>query len=201
MVYATCGDVTVLSQQIYNKQDNVWTFRKWNPYKKDAEFGEDVGADDLEDVGTCRTVCCLCCVIVGKCFNAVIEEVVDELEEKHRGAKDLLKSSDKEMQKLGCCFRPLGVLLSFFGWYLLFSPTIAFLNWIPLIGKLLGWVASAIAVIVGCICGVQNALLVMGIAWLRFRPLLGILLLVGFGLGIAAIFIVPTWIKESDADA
>ena len=81
VVYSTCGDLTVMAQQIYNPTDSVWTFRKWNPDKKGAAYGENVDADDLADVGACRTACCLCCVLVGKCMNTVFEEVVDELQE------------------------------------------------------------------------------------------------------------------------
>jgi hypothetical protein len=43
--YATCPDVTILGQQVFDPACDAWTFRKWNPEKLDVAFGEDTSVD------------------------------------------------------------------------------------------------------------------------------------------------------------
>jgi hypothetical protein len=70
-------------------------------------------------------------------------------------------------------------MLSLLGWSLFFTPLIELLSWIPLAGKLLLLVASthAAAVIFAFAIGNTMALLLIGLAWLYFRPAIGIWLL------------------------
>jgi len=90
--------------------------------------------------------------------------------------------------------RPLAIFTCMFGFFLLFSPLVAVLSWIPLIGALLGMIVQVVAAIVGFVVGGTVACLVLALAWLRFRPCIGACLLVGVGLGIAAIFVIPNFI-------
>jgi hypothetical protein len=39
--YAPCRNVSLVSQQVYDEKSDRWTFRKWNPKKKEIPFGED----------------------------------------------------------------------------------------------------------------------------------------------------------------
>lgn len=151
--YSTCGDVCLLAQQIYNPKDEVWTFRKWNPDMLGAAYGEDTTADDVKDAGWFRWLCCCCCVIAGKILNLLCEESIFMIQEEHGNPKEMLKKSDREVQKMGCCLRPTGIILSILGWYMLFIPTIKLFQWIPLVGKMLGWIVSGVAFLVGLLCG------------------------------------------------
>ncbi len=84
--------------------------------------------------------------------------------------------------------RPLGILLSVLGWYLLFAPIIGLIAWIPLVGTLLSTIISFAAIIFSVIVGTTVACLILALAWLVFRPFYGVLLLTLTGVGIYFIF-------------
>ena len=84
--------------------------------------------------------------------------------------------------------RPLGIVLEIFGLYLLFSPVIALLKWIPLVGWLLGGIVAVAAFIFALVVGLVLACLVIALAWLFYRPLIGISLLLLTGGSIFMIF-------------
>ena len=88
--------------------------------------------------------------------------------------------------------RPGGIVLTIVGIYLLFSPVIALLSWIPLVGSLLGLVVSAAAFIFALIVGLVISTLVIAIAWVVYRPLIGVSLLVLVSIGIYFIFVFPS---------
>lgn len=74
-------------------------------------------------------------------------------------------------------FRPSGIFLCILGFYFLFAPIIALLKWIPLVGWLLGGFVAVAAAIFAFIVGGTISCLVIAIAWVFFRPLIGIPLL------------------------
>jgi len=82
------------------------------------------------------------------------------------------------------------------GIYLLFSPIISLLDWIPLVGGLLSTVAAVAAFIVAFIIGGTLAVFTIALAWLVFRPLIGIALLTLAGFGFYLTFIYD-WNKAS----
>jgi len=92
------------------------------------------------------------------------------------------------METAGNVIRPVGILLSVLGWWMLFSPIITLLKWIPLVGALLGSIVSLAAFIFSLIVGGTTACLVLAIAWLVFRPLIGASLLTLTGIGLYLIF-------------
>ena len=73
-------------------------------------------------------------------------------------------------------FRYFAWILNVFGHYLLFSPIIALLNWIPLVGSLLAGAFAAAAFLFSLVWGSFLHVSVLGIAWIFYRPLYGILL-------------------------
>jgi len=77
------------------------------------------------------------------------------------------------------------------GHYLLFSPILALLGWIPLVGFLLKGIASLAAAIFSLAWGSCLHLFVMSMAWMYYRPVYGLLLLSGFGALIYLIFFFP----------
>jgi hypothetical protein len=77
-----------------------------------------------------------------------------------------------------------GFFMMFFGICLLFSPIIALVSWIPLVGSLLG-MGIAIAVgIFALVLAVILTSLTIAIAWLYYRPLFGACLLGVVAVGI-----------------
>ena len=78
------------------------------------------------------------------------------------------------------------------GFYCLFAPIIVLLSWIPLVGSLLGMVFALAAGIFAFIVGGTIACLVLGTAWLVFRPLYGGVLLAMTAVGLFLIFFIDT---------
>ena len=90
--------------------------------------------------------------------------------------------------------RIVGIVALILANYLLWMPWIKFLNMIPLFGWLLSGIAGFAAFVWSCIVGFNQAIFVIAVAWVFFRPLVGICLLVTFALGIYLIFFFP-WEK------
>jgi len=74
-------------------------------------------------------------------------------------------------------FRYLAWFMNVVGHCLLFSPIIALLKWIPLVGWLLGAVVQIAAYIFSFVWGTFLHFLILGIAWIVYRPLYGLALL------------------------
>lgn len=187
--YAPCGQVSLCAQVIQDDKDK-FTFRKWNPLKEKVPYGTATDADIDEDCG--GSWLCYICKCINCCMGTLFEEVVHIISEKSESADDLLKQSDDFVKKAGMIMRPCAIFTCMLGFFLLFSPLVAVLKWIPLIGWLMGYVVQVIAAIVGFFFGGTLACLVLALAWLRFRPCVGACLLVAVGLGIASIFVIPT---------
>jgi hypothetical protein len=158
---------------------------------KDAPFGTDTSQQN-DDMFSCYYCCC--CQIANWLMKALFEEVIFFIDEKRTQCFEMLTRQDETMKSAGNCIRPLGILLSMFGWYLLFAPFIQLLSWIPLVGWLLGGIVWIVAVITGFIVGGMSAAFVMAIAWIVFRPLYGVLLLTLVSLGAACLFYLPKYL-------
>ena len=85
-------------------------------------------------------------------------------------------------------FRWASWLGSTFGHYLLFAPLIQILAFIPLVGSLLASVFALAAFIFAVVWATSLHLLLLGLAWLFYRPLYGILLLSVFGILMGVMF-------------
>lgn len=95
------------------------------------------------------------------------------------------------MRSAGNIIRPLSILGCMFGFYLLFTPIITILSWIPLVGTLLSMAVGLAVAVFSFVFGGTIATLVIGLAWLWFRPLLGVCILTLTGIGFAIIFLIP----------
>ena len=76
------------------------------------------------------------------------------------------------------------------GNFLLFSPIIALLKWIPLVGWLLAGIIWIAALIWSFVFGSMLWMITLSAAWIFYRPLFGALLLVGVGVCIVIMFTV-----------
>lgn len=73
--------------------------------------------------------------------------------------------------------RVSGWLMLWLGIYLLFSPIIYTLSWIPLVGYFLSTGFGLVACLFALILSIVLSLLTIAIAWIAYRPLFGLLLL------------------------
>lgn len=78
----------------------------------------------------------------------------------------------------------------FIGICLLFSPIIYTLTWIPLIGYMMAHGFSFIVAIFALILSITLSALTIGLAWLYYRPLLGLALLSVVAIGVSLIVFV-----------
>jgi hypothetical protein len=78
-------------------------------------------------------------------------------------------------------FRILAYIMNVVGHYLLFTPIIRIISWIPLLGWLLSKVIAVAVAIFAFIWGTMLHLFVMSFAWIFYRPLFGIGLLLAGG--------------------
>lgn len=71
--------------------------------------------------------------------------------------------------------------MSILSLYLIFSPVVTLLQWIPLVGYFLGMMAALAALAIALVAGLALSCVVMTLAWLCFRPLLSLSLLLVTG--------------------
>ena len=183
--YDTCGPVTIIAQQVQDEDGNH-TFRKWNPEKINVPYGQTTDVDS--NFTSACPLCCYTCMAVDWMCNTFFEEVVFCAEDTIQTSETYFDNQDKKIVTAARCVRPLGIILSIFGWFCLFIPVIKLLSWIPLVGWLLGFVVVVAAAVFSIVVGMILAILVIAIAWLVYRPLIGALLLTMVSVGIYFIF-------------
>ena len=75
------------------------------------------------------------------------------------------------------------------------------MSWIPLVGWLLGGAVALAAFVFSLVVGFVLSCLTIAIAWLVYRPLIGIALLALVCGGIALIFFIPEGEETADGEA
>ena len=183
--YNTCGAATIMAQQVMDNED-VHTFRKWNPEKKMVPYGQSTDADADTTCG--NPCCCYICMCVNCLFNAVWEEVVDVARDGKLVAEQYFTEQEQNLGSSTSCLRISGIVLCIFGHYCLFAPIINLLNMIPFVGWLLSWIVAVAAIIFAVVVGLTLSVLTIAIAWVFFRPLIGIPLLIIVGVSIYLTF-------------
>ena len=121
-------------------------------------------------------------------MNVMFEEVVDVARDGKLVSEQYFTEQESSVGSAAKCIRPTGIFLCIFGHYLLFSPVIKLLDMIPLIGWLLSWIVALAAIIFAVIVGLTLSILTIAIAWLFFRPLIGVPLLLLVGVSIYLTF-------------
>ena len=173
--YCPCDTATIMAQQMQD-DDDQFVFRKWNPEKKNAPWGTDTSGEQDSTCG--NPICCFICMCVNCLFNAMFEEVVDLSRDGKTQSEQYFEEQESTLGGSATCFRWLGVFLCIFGHYLLFAPIINILNMIPFVGWLLSWIVAIAAVIFAIVVGLTLSVLTIAVAWVFFRPLIGIPLLI-----------------------
>ena len=121
-------------------------------------------------------------------FNAAFEEVVDCVRDTKMSAEDYFDAMASKINTASRCVRPTGIFLTILGLFLLFMPIIELLKWIPLVGWLLGGVMAVAAFVFALVVGSVMSCLVIAIAWVFYRPMIGVLFLTLVGIGVYFIF-------------
>ena len=116
---------------------------------------------------------------VGKRTNRIMDGI-------HSG-EEMINVIEKENKLIKWGLRLLGLILCISGIAALFKPLSTLANFVPILG---GLVDTAVG-IVAFVAGLALSLVVIAIAWIRFRPLLGICLLV------AALVLIFFLVKKS----
>lgn len=129
----------------------------------------------------------------------MFEETVDHTADTHVTTGSFFDGQRSNVDTAGKVFRPLGIAASIFGWYCLFAPIIALLKWIPLVGWLLGGIVALAAFLFALVVGLTISVLVISVAWVFFRPLIGIPLLLAVGVSCYFIFLYDWGVPATDA--
>ena len=146
-----------------------------NPKRINAGFHDD----NENEINAECPVTCLCCWLTELMFKAVFKETINFIQPKIMNAEEVFKQLEGENQMSTSCMRWTSWFLSVIGHTLLFSPILYLFKWIPLVGGLLGAIASMAAFFFSLVWATTLHFFIMGISWIYYRPLYGILLLFG----------------------
>lgn len=116
-------------------------------------------------------------------------KIVNRIEEGLFTKNQIIKHMQDEDNLLKWILRLTGILIISVGYILTISPITTLASYIPILGGIVGGVLSFILFLIGLI----HSLLIITIAWIRFRPLLGISLL---AICVGLVFIIKTLIKK-----
>ena len=135
------------------------------------------GNNNDPDITITCPVSCVCCFFVEKIFKESFKEVIDYIECGERSGHEVIDNLGKENSSMTKIFRFASWIMNVLGHYLLFSPLIALMTWIPLVGYFLGAIVAFAAFLFALIWGSTIHLLIMSMAWIFYRPLVGLLML------------------------
>lgn len=117
-----------------------------------------------------------------KLFKAAFQEAINEISVGSKTADEVLDAVEAKISTHTTIFRWVSWFMSIFGHWLLFEPIIKLLKFIPLVGGLLGSIMSFAAGIFALVWATLLHLLILALAWIAYRPLIGLLLLSGVAL-------------------
>ena len=90
------------------------------------------------------------------------------------------------------CFRYMTLIMNIVGHFCLFMPIIKLFSWIPFVGYFLAGILAVAAFMFALVWGTMLWLMILCVAWIVYRPLVGILLLVATSVLFAAMFLWPS---------
>ena len=97
--------------------------------------------------------------------------------------EEIITVQEQENNFFKWVYRFMGIIFNMAGFAALLSPIALLVKWIPLLGNGIAEFIKGI----GALVGLAVSLVVIAIAWIFFRPLIGILLLAGVALIVVAI--------------
>ena len=121
-------------------------------------------------------------------FKEAFTEVIDEIHDSNKGCDEFFDELESKNESETTLFRWISWLGSVIGHFFLFMPIIKVLSWIPLVGAILSSVMGFASFIFALVWATMLHLLILGLAWVFYRPVLGIILLSLVGIILGVIF-------------
>ena len=138
----------------------------------------------------CFPMCSYLCLCINSCFDVPWEETIDYAHDGKLSANEFFRAQEKAVFWSTHMFRFVGIVLCVAGLWMVFTPLIVTLKWVPLIGFLLGTIASLASFFFSLVLGTALSVLVIATSWLCFRPFLALTLITITGI---ATFLVVQW--------
>jgi len=88
--------------------------------------------------------------------------------------EQVIEQGSKENEAKTNAYRAIGACMLFLGFQFMMSPFPKMFQWIPILGGLVGAVLWCMIILVACMFCTVGGSLTIGLAWVRYRPLLGI---------------------------
>lgn len=102
---------------------------------------------------------------------------MDWVYEKQLTLQEVFKDQQSKNVTKTVLTRLLGWFMMVLGWFLLFSPIYKMLSWFPLLGQFLVQLGYFLGILIALVNGTVLSILVISIAWLYYRPKIGLLML------------------------
>ncbi len=122
-------------------------------------------------------------------YLAKTKKKIDMLSDGVKDAAEMFEAARSANTMMTWIVRLVGFLLMFFGLSMVFKPLSVLADVLPILGDIVGIGTGLVAGVIAFVC----ALVTIAIAWIFYRPVLGILLLAAAG---AAIFLL--WKKKQE---
>ena len=153
-----------------------------------AEGGPEVGNVRIKFKYNDATSASVLAVQTGNTFSKYVTKYdtkIFRIKEGTHTGKEIIQDLVDENNTLKWILRILGTILVMLGIGSIFSPINKLAGWIPLVGGAVGLVTGLVSIL----AGLAVSLVVIAIAWFRFRPLLSISLLVIVAICIILLFV------------
>lgn len=108
-----------------------------------------------------------------------------------KNSADMINTIESGNKMSKWIFRVLGAILVCLGMSMVLSPLTTLIGYIPFLGKIVNGAIGAVSSFVG----IAISLIVIGIAWLVFRPIIGIILLV---VSVGLVILAKKYVSKKD---
>ena len=126
-------------------------------------------------------------------FVSKSNKTINRVEKGILSGQQILEEIKNENKFLKWFFRLVGLLVVFGGYYLIIGPLTTLTSFVPFLGTLVGGLLGTVAFLVAFV----HSLVLVAIAWLRFRPIFACVLLV---VAVALIIVIRRMTKKAKAE-
>lgn len=131
----------------------------------------------------------MCCLCVGAAKMMKPISSIDLIRGSRISQEDFIKEEIKKNQAITLILRIVTFVIMVLGIYLFFSPIVEILGYIPIVGGFLKGTVGAVIFLGALIVSIPLYLLTFTLAWLRYHPKIGLMLLAVTGIIIIAIVV------------
>lgn len=175
---STNANITELNSDIATKLDLVIDGKYYTDRKIDTGAIHEIGDIRISFYYNDAKEASVMAIQSGETFKPYTSKTGYEIEyisEKKLTGAEILTNLTTENNSLKWILRFVGIVLVCVGFMALSSPIQALANIIPLLGGYLSWAIGWVS----SLLGLAVSFIVIAIAWLRYRPLISIILIVG----------------------